>query len=110
CPTYTADVAEAIVELLGAGTFAGTHHLVNGPFATRADWARDVLARARLDVATVDVPLSTWPRPSTPPAWGVLERTLLPSGEPMRSWPEAMADYAPTLLRSHAAARTASRG
>jgi dTDP-4-dehydrorhamnose reductase len=102
-PTFANDVADAIVELLGDGTFGGTHHLVNGLFATRADWARYVVGRAQLDVDVVDVPMSTWPRPSTPPRWGVLAQTLLPSGEPMRPWPDAMADYAPALLRAHRA-------
>ena len=39
-PTYVDDVADAIVELLGAGEIAGIHHLVNGLFASRAEWAR----------------------------------------------------------------------
>jgi hypothetical protein len=30
----------------------------------------------------------------------VLQATPLPSGEPMRVWPDAMADYAPSLLRA----------
>jgi dTDP-4-dehydrorhamnose reductase len=99
-PTYAADVADGIVELLGSGAFAGTYHLVNAQSASRADWARDVIARAGIDVAVEDVPLATWPRPSTPPRWGVLEASLLPSGEPLRAWPDAMADYAPALLRA----------
>ena len=45
-PTYTADVADAIVELLAEDAVGGIHHLVNGGIATRADWARDVVARA----------------------------------------------------------------
>lgn len=99
-PTYTADVAGAIVELLADDAIAGTHHLVNGLFATRADWARQVLDRAGLEVDVVDVPSTTWERPSRPPRWGVLAPTPLPSGEPLRSWPDAMADYAPALLRA----------
>ncbi|MFL5723250.1 MAG: SDR family oxidoreductase [Chloroflexota bacterium] len=99
-PTYTADLADAIVELLAEDATAGIHHLVNGSVATRADWARDVVARSRLDVGIVDVPASTWERPSRPPRWGVLEPTPLPAGEPMRPWPAAMADYAPSLLRA----------
>jgi dTDP-4-dehydrorhamnose reductase len=99
-PTYAADAAEGIVELLGSGAFAGTHHLVNGLVANRADWARDVVARAGIDVEIEDVPFETWPRSSTPPRWGVLEPSPLPSGEPLRAWPDAMADYAPTLLRA----------
>jgi len=99
-PTYTADVADAIVELLADDAIAGTHHLVNGSFATRADWARDVLGRAGLDVDLVDVPSTTWARPSRPPRWGILAPTPLPSGEPMRPWQAAMADYAPALMRA----------
>jgi dTDP-4-dehydrorhamnose reductase len=99
-PTYTADVADAIVELLADDAIAGIHHLVNGLFATRADWARYIVGRAGLDVEVIDVPASTWQRPSRPPRWGVLAQTPLPSGEPLRSWPDAMADYAPALLRA----------
>ena len=99
-PTYTADVADAIVELLADDAVAGIHPLVNGLFASRADWARYVVARAGLEVDVVNVPMSTWPRPSTPPRWGVLAPTPLPSGEPLRPWPDAMADYAPVLLRA----------
>ena len=98
-PSYTADVADAIVELLADDSIGGTHHLVNGLVATRADWARDALRRAGLDVLVMDVPSTTWQRPSRPPRWGVLAPTPLPSGEPLRPWPDAMADYAPTLLR-----------
>jgi dTDP-4-dehydrorhamnose reductase len=103
-PTYAADVADAIVELLAEDAIAGTHHLVNGGIASRADWARDVVDRLGIHVEIEDVPASTWERASTPPAWGVLAPTPLPSGEPMRPWPQAMADYAPVLRRSVAAA------
>ena len=66
-PTYTPDVADAIVELIwedalfAAGGIAKIHHLVNGGRASRADWAREVVAGnqprrrhrggARLDLA-----------------------------------------------------------
>ena len=88
------------MDLLAADALTGIHHLVNGLYATRADWARYVVARAGLEVEVVNVPASTWPRPSRPPRWGVLAPTPLPSGEPLRVWPDAMADYAPALLRS----------
>ena len=84
--------------------------MVNGHFATRADWARYVVARAGLDVEIVNIPLASWERPSTPPRWGVLAPTPLPSGEPLRVWPDAMADYAPTLLRATRTARTSGPG
>ena len=99
-PTYTADVADAIVELLAEDAVAGIHHLVNGGLASRADWARDVVIRAGLEVPLEAVPSIAWERPSRPPAWGVLAPTPLPSGEPLRSWRDAMADYAPVLFRA----------
>jgi dTDP-4-dehydrorhamnose reductase len=104
-PTFTADLAEGIVEHLAEGSFGGVHHLVNGLVATRADWARWIVERARLEVDVVEVPAATWQRASTPPRWGVLAPTPMPSGEPLRPWPEAMADYAPTLLRGRGSGR-----
>src|SRR4051794_2745090 len=91
-PTYVADLAEAIVELLWAGRFAGVHHIVDSGAATRADWAREVLRLARVDVPIEDVPASTWTRASTPPRWAVLEPTPTPSGDPLRAWQAALAE------------------
>lgn len=109
-PTYIVDCAEAIVELLAANALAGIHHVVNGHFAARADWARYVVARAGLDVEIVNVPLASWERPSSPPHWGVLAQTPLPSGEPLRIWVDAMDDYAPVLLRAVRASDTTGAG
>ena len=103
-PTYTVDLAEAIVELLGSGEIGGTHHVVNGGQASRADWARELFRAARVKVDIEEVAASTWPRASTPPRWAVLEPTPLPAGEPLRPWREALADYVPSLLRQRAAA------
>ncbi len=103
-PTFTQDVADAVVDLLGSGEVGGFHHVVNAGVASRAAWARELFRQAGLDIAIVEVPASTWSRASTPPAWGVLEPTPLPGGEPLRSWPEALADYLPTLLRQRNAA------
>jgi dTDP-4-dehydrorhamnose reductase len=103
-PTFSRDLAEAIVELIGAAGVEGTHHVVNGGRASRADWARELLRQAGFVVETEDVPAATWPRASTPPAWAVLEPTPLPGGEPLRAWQAALADYLPDLLRERARA------
>jgi dTDP-4-dehydrorhamnose reductase len=98
CPTYAPDLAAAIASILetsasgGRGRLGGIHHLVNGGRASRAEWAREVLRLAGLGVATRDVPLATWPRPSTPPLWGVLESTPL-AGGPLRAWQAALREY-----------------
>jgi dTDP-4-dehydrorhamnose reductase len=103
-PTYTVDLAEAIVELLGSGEIGGTHHVVNAGQASRADWARELFRAARVSIEIEEVPASTWPRASTPPRWAVLDPTPAAGGEPLRPWREALADYVPSLLRQRAAA------
>jgi dTDP-4-dehydrorhamnose reductase len=103
-PTFASDLAEGILELIEAGTFAGVHHIVNAGSVSRAGWARHVLAVTGVEVPIVEIPLATWTRPSAPPAWAVLAPTLLPSGQPLRPWQAAFADYAPILVRERAAA------
>ncbi|HET8784628.1 MAG TPA: NAD(P)-dependent oxidoreductase [Candidatus Limnocylindrales bacterium] len=104
-PSFTHDVAEAIVDLVGSGYVSGIHHVVNGGSASRAEWARELFRRLGLDVPIEEVPAASWERPSPPLPWGVLEPTPLPSSEPLRPWQAALADYLPTLLRQRAAAR-----
>jgi dTDP-4-dehydrorhamnose reductase len=103
-PTYSQDLAEAIVELIGEGDVGGVHHLVNAGVTSRAGWARELFRQAGVAVEIDEVPASTWPRASTPPLRAVLAPTPLPLGEPMRPWPEALADYLPTLRRQRASA------
>jgi len=102
-PTYSVDLAEGIAELIASGDVSGRHHLVNSGAVSRAAWARELLRVAGIPVAIEEIPSAAWQRASTPPAWGVLEPTGLPSGEPLRPWREALADYLPTLLRDRAA-------
>ncbi|HVA87717.1 MAG TPA: NAD(P)-dependent oxidoreductase [Candidatus Saccharimonadales bacterium] len=99
-PTFTADLAAAIVELLGSGAFSGLHHIVNAGAVSRAGWARELFRQARVAVEIEEVPASTWPRASAPPAWAVLEPTPLPGGEPLEPWQAALARYLPSLLRA----------
>jgi dTDP-4-dehydrorhamnose reductase len=96
-PSYSRDVAAAIVALLGDRSFEGIHHVVNAGTTSRAGWARDVLSRLGLTVPVVEVSLAEFPRPSRPPRWGVLAATPLPSGSALRDWRDAMSNYAPTL-------------
>jgi dTDP-4-dehydrorhamnose reductase len=98
CPTYASDLAGAMVALIaewsrpGGRSPAGIHHIVNSGHASRAEWARRILRLGGVDVATTEVPLARWPRPSNPPRWGVLEPTPLPNG-PLRPWQDASAEY-----------------
>ena len=104
-PTFTEDLADAIVNLLWAGAFGGVHHLVNTGHTSRAGWARELFRQLGRDDPIEEVPASTWPRPSPPPLWAVLEPTPLPDGEPMPAWQTATAHYLPKLRRQVETAR-----
>jgi dTDP-4-dehydrorhamnose reductase len=102
-PTFTHDVAEAIVDVLGSHEWRGVYHVVNAGVASRAEWARELFRQVGMEVEIEEVPAATWARASTPPAWGVLEPTEIPGHEPLRPWQEALADYLPVLMRQRAA-------
>jgi dTDP-4-dehydrorhamnose reductase len=103
-PTFAPDLAEGILDLLASGAFAGIHHIVNAGAVSRAGWARHVLAALEVEVPIVEISLAAWTRPSTPPAWSVLAPTALPSGESLRPWQAAFADYRPFLARERVGA------
>ena len=85
-PTYTPDLADAIVELIWEDAlFAGPgrraiHHLVNGGRASRADWAREVLRATGIDVRDRG-------RPGVAPGSGRARRRRGPSSSRRRCRP-----------------------
>ncbi len=105
-PTFSHDVAEAIVDVLGSHEWRGVYHVVNDGVASRADWARELFRQVGMEVEIEEVPAATWVRASAPPAWGVLEPTEIPGREALRPWQEALADYLPVLVRQRAATAT----
>ena len=77
---YAADVADAIVELLGArrARAASTTSSTAGS-RTRATWARGRPGPARRAARpSSTVPATTWARASVPPRWGVLAADAAP--------------------------------
>jgi len=90
-PSSTADVAAAIFDLM-ARSRGGLFHVVNSGAASRLEWAELVLAHQRPGRAVKPIPASMFDRPSTPPAWGVLDvsTTEATIGRRMRPWQEAL--------------------
>jgi dTDP-4-dehydrorhamnose reductase len=96
-PTYTVDLAEAIVRLIEA-TPAGTYHLVNSGHCTRFQWAKRLLARCRPERLVRPISRAEFARPSQPPAWGVLDSGAAASrGVSLRAWEQASDLYAESL-------------
>lgn len=100
-PTWTVDLAEAIVRLVGAGAAYGIWHGTSGGQATWHDLARAVFEEAGLDPERVQ-PCTTadFPRPAPRPAWSVLSHDMWAAAglEPMPGWRDALHRAAPTVL------------
>jgi dTDP-4-dehydrorhamnose reductase len=90
--TATADLAAAIVALVGA-TAGGTYHLVNGGHASRFEWAEHLLRGTGRATPLEPISQRAFQRPSKPPAWGVLATDRAASvGVRLRPWQQAVDD------------------
>ncbi|MFN8379867.1 MAG: dTDP-4-dehydrorhamnose reductase [Anaerolineae bacterium] len=90
-PTYTDDLADAIVALAETGRF-GTYHFVNQGACSRYELARYVLDHTGYaSVPIQPITSNEWPRPSTPPPHTPLINTAGPMVEiHLRPWQEAV--------------------
>ncbi len=70
-PTAAGDIADALLTVAaafadGRGT-SGIYHVAGQPFVSWADFAREIFARAGLDVAVESIPSSEYPTPAPRP-------------------------------------------
>jgi dTDP-4-dehydrorhamnose reductase len=91
-PTYAADLAEALLDLLGCEA-RGVVHVVNAGACSRLELAAEAvrLAGLAVDVRERAAPPGDLPRP----AYSALETRRFEriTGRAMRPWPVALADY-----------------
>jgi len=92
-PTYAADFAKGIVDLVETAP-PGTYHLAGEGVASRYDWAEAVLAFCRPQVRLAGIHMADFERASVPPRWGVLDTSRAASvGVSLRDWHEPLAGY-----------------
>ncbi len=97
-PTYTIDLAQAIVKLISTAGTSGVYHVVNAGQASRFELAARVLAGRRPGRAIVPISRAQFDRPSAPPAWAVLRSTRsFPANGALRPWSDAIDAYLPSL-------------
>ncbi len=98
-PTWTPDLAAAVVALAAGGARLGVVHATGVPPVSRLGWAKVVLDAAGLTAEIEPVPLARFERASTPP----LRAVLIPSaGVPAMDWRSATRSYVAELMRSTA--------
>jgi dTDP-4-dehydrorhamnose reductase len=99
-PTYTLDLAAAVARLVSAAP-GGIYHVVNPGAASRFDVAQAVLARCRPERALKPISRTAFSRPSSPPAWAVLDTAKAKTfGVTLRPWREALAEYADQICQA----------
>lgn len=93
-PTYTLDLAEATAALASAGA-TGTYHVVNSGSCSRYAFARAIVKLAGLDTPVEPCTAGAFPMKAKRPLYSVLSNDKYETltGEIMRSWQEALADY-----------------
>lgn len=93
-PTFTADLADAVLALLAAGA-GGTVHFTNAGQVSWHGFAREILRLKGLDVPLEAVPTSAFPRPARRPAYSVLDASgyVRLTGRTPRPWAAALADF-----------------
>lgn len=89
-PTYTRDLAEAIVSLVRDRAPAGVYHLTNRGVTTCAEFARAIFEFARLPVTVIPITLAEYPSAAKRPPWSILKNTKRPL---LRDWREALHEY-----------------
>lgn len=94
-PTYSLDLAKAILEICERG-FVGVLHVANDGEATWHDFARKILELSKIDHVRVESQTTEeLARPAPRPAYSVLDisRFVELVGSPLRHWEEALAAY-----------------
>lgn len=95
-PTPAAAIAQALITAAGAmtqGAGGGTHHLSGQPDASWADFARAIMAGARLPCRITDIPSSAYPTPARRPLNSRLDCSSLQAafGIPRPDWRQDLA-------------------
>ncbi len=94
-PTYTADLAGKLVEVVERGGF-GTYHITNTGQCSWYDFACKILELSKIDNVSLKA-IKSWElaRPARRPSFSVLDNLLLrlEGLSPLRDWEEALREY-----------------
>jgi dTDP-4-dehydrorhamnose reductase len=93
-PSYTADVADAAVQLIGRGG-AGLFHVVNGGECSWFEFAAEIFRQSGLKPDLTPITSAEFAAAAKRPAYSVLSTAKLTGFgvPPLRPWADALAEY-----------------
>lgn len=94
CPTYTIDLAHAVINLLNQDA-TETVHFCNSGICSWYDFAREIVGYASNDVTVEPIQSDQLDRPARRPAYSVLETSKYVelTGQTPASWQDALSRY-----------------
>ena len=93
CPTYSIDLARAIIQLCHKGA-SGIVHVTNAGNCSWFEFAREIVKQSGLPTEVRPVNTAQMARPAPRPAYSVLSpASLTPLGVVMPSWQDALGRY-----------------
>lgn len=102
CPTYTMDLADAIIQLCRSSA-KGIVHATNSGDCTWFDFAKEILRQARVSTTVKPTTSDKYVRPAERPKYSVLSPASLSAhGIKIRPWQETLPDYLAGRSRSNA--------
>jgi dTDP-4-dehydrorhamnose reductase len=102
CPTYTMDLAEAIIQLCRSAA-KGILHATNSGDCSWFDFAKEILRQAGVNTTVKPTTSDKYVRPAERPRYSVLSSASLSAyGIEMRPWQETLHDYLSERTRSNA--------
>ena len=87
CPTWTVDLANAIVKIIEVKPY-GTYHTCGGGSTSWYGFAKEIFNKAGIEVNLKPCTTSEFPRPATRPAYSIMDNDGL-----CRDWKLALKDY-----------------
>jgi dTDP-4-dehydrorhamnose reductase len=90
-PTYTAHLAEALVDL-ASGRLTGIVHVAGGGECSWYEFAREIFVQAERDVEVVPCTTEEFPRPAPRPRYSVL-RSALREAPVLPDWHDGLEAY-----------------
>lgn len=94
CPTYTADLAKAILSLINTEKY-GIYHLTNSGYCTWHMFASNIIEELNFDCKVVPIKTSELDRAASRPLCSILDnsRWLKEGFAPLRNYREALKEY-----------------
>jgi dTDP-4-dehydrorhamnose reductase len=92
-PTYAADLAEAILQIIHSGNWVpGIFHFSNDGVISWYDFAMEIARTAALNCQVQPIPTTSFPTPAKRPSWSVLDKRKIMEvyGIRIKPWKESL--------------------